>query len=200
MAKRLPKSFYDRDTVTVARELLGKCLVRRQGGRRLVGVVTEAEAYCGPNDRACHASKGRTARTEVMFGPPGHWYVYLIYGMHHCLNIVTEGVGSGSAVLIRGVDPLGGFAEPPPSADGPGKLCRAFGIDKSFYGARAYGRNAPLWFEDHGICAPEQAVQITKRIGVDYAGACAARPWRFVAVPSSLAYPPRLAPDSRQPG
>ncbi len=197
MAKRLPKSFYDRDTVTVARDLLGKCLVRPYEGRRLVGVVTETEAYCGPRDRACHASKGRTARTEVMFGPPGRWYVYLIYGMYHCLNVVTEGAGSGSAVLIRGVHPLSGFGEAPPPADGPGKLCRAFHIDRSLYAAHACGPNAPMWFEDRNVRIPEEAVHATRRIGVEYAGACAQKPWRFVIAPSRLPCPPGLAPNSR---
>ena len=97
----LPRSFYDRDTVTVARELLGKHLVLRKDGVERVGRIVEVEAYVGPHDLASHSSKGLTQRTKVMFGPPGHAYVYLIYGMYHCMNVVTEREGHGAAVAPR---------------------------------------------------------------------------------------------------
>lgn len=100
-AQKLSRSFFNRPTLRVARDLLGKFLVRKIGRKVIIAMITETEAYCGPNDLASHASRGRTARTEVMFGPPGHAYVYLIYGMYHCLNVVTEREGCPAAVLIR---------------------------------------------------------------------------------------------------
>jgi len=119
---RLKKKFFNRNTVVVARELLGKFLVRRIGNKLIRAGITETEAYCGIRDLACHASKGLTKRTKVMFGPAGFSYVYMIYGMYHCLNIVTEKEGNPSAVLIRAV----GYE----NCDGPGKLCRELRIDK----------------------------------------------------------------------
>src|SRR5213593_56328 len=104
--QKLPRSFYDRDTIAVARELLGKCLVHVARGVERVGRIVEAEAYLGPHDLAAHSSRGLTERTRVMFGPPGHAYVYLIYGMYHCMNIVTEGEGQASAVLLRALEPV----------------------------------------------------------------------------------------------
>src|ERR1700690_3883173 len=121
--RKLPRSFYDRDTIVVARELLGKYLVH--GGR--VGRVVEVEAYLGPHDLAAHSSKGFTERTKVMFGPPGHAYVYFIYGMYHCMNVVTEPEGTASAVLLAPVEPLEGIEG---RTQGPGLLCRAMHIDK----------------------------------------------------------------------
>src|SRR5262245_60022885 len=125
--RKLPRSFYDRDTVTVARELLGKYLVHVVEGEERVGRIVEVEAYLGEHDLAAHSSKGRTERTKVMFGPPGHAYVYLIYGMHSCMNVVTERDGHASAVLLRALEPVSGIEL---RTSGPGLLCRAMGIDR----------------------------------------------------------------------
>ena len=120
----LSRAYFNRPTVTVARSLIGKYLVRAIEGRILAGKIVEVEAYVGPEDKACHASKGRTQRTEVLFGPPGVAYVYLIYGMYHCLNVVTEREEFPSAVLIRAIEIDGELI------DGPGRLCRALQIDR----------------------------------------------------------------------
>ena len=104
--RKLPCSFYNRDTTTVARELLGNLLVHSRNGVVRVGRIVEVEAYLGPHDRASHSARGLTPRTRVMFGPPGHAYVYLIYGMHHCMNVVTEPEGHGAAVLLRALEPV----------------------------------------------------------------------------------------------
>ena len=125
--RRLPRSFYDRDTVAVAQELLGMLLVHRSGGIERVGRIVEVEAYLGPHDLAAHSSRGRTARTQVMFGPPGHAYVYMIYGMHFCMNVVTEREGHASAVLLRALEPVRNICG---STRGPALLCKAMGIDR----------------------------------------------------------------------
>jgi DNA-3-methyladenine glycosylase len=170
---RLQRSFYDRDTQQVARELLGKWLVHQVGDERRIGRIVEVEAYLGPHDLAAHTSRGRTARTRAMFGPPGHVYVYLIYGMHHCMNVVTEPEGHGTAVLLRALEPVANLAV---SASGPGRLCKAMGIDLSDYGHdllsdTLYIARAPT----------EEPFQIVARprIGVDYAGEWAEQPLRF---------------------
>src|SRR5262249_10062295 len=123
---RLPLSFYNRPALTVARELLGKVLVHDAPNGRRAGCIVETEAYVGEHDLACHASKGRTKRTEVLFGPPGRAYVYFIYGMYYCLNVVTEPEGIAAAVLLRAPEPPG-RGSPRPFTNGPGKLCRALG-------------------------------------------------------------------------
>jgi len=162
---------FRKSTLTVARELLGKELVRRTEGGELRGIIHEVEAYVGPQDLACHASKGLTERTKVMFGPTGHWYVYLIYGMYWMLNLVTEREGFPSAILIRGAGEW----------DGPGKLTRAMGITGELNGKLA-DSSSGLWIEDHGIAVPSGKIERTPRIGVDYAGEWAKRPYRFVLV------------------
>src|SRR5689334_5091661 len=125
--QKLPRSFYDRDTVVVARELLGKALVHVDDGVERVGKIVEVEAYLGEHDLAAHSSKGLTERTKVMFGPPGHAYVYFIYGMHFCMNVVTEREGHAAAVLLRAIEPVKNLTG---RTQGPALLCQAMGIDK----------------------------------------------------------------------
>ena len=171
--QKLPRTFYDRDTVLVARELLGKFLVHRGGGVERVGKIVEVEAYLGAHDLAAHSSKGLTARTKTMFGPPGHAYVYLIYGVHHCVNVVTEGEGKGAAILLRAVEPVKNISG---RTGGPGLLCRALQIDRRL--------NAHDLLSDNlFIAGPEVAEKFSivqrPRIGVDYAGVWAKKWLRF---------------------
>lgn len=182
---KLPRSFYAQPTIQVARQLLGKYLVCESSDGKTVGKIVETEAYVGPHDLACHASKGRTARTEVMFGPPGHAYVYFIYGVYYCLNIVTQEVGHASAVLIRALEPIEGIelmerrrktSELRNLASGPGKLCLALAIDKALNGLDM--RGDVLYVEDRG--EPPPKIVATPRIGVDYAGKWKDKPWRFL--------------------
>jgi DNA-3-methyladenine glycosylase len=169
----LPRRFYDRDTTQVAQELLGMLLVHRVDGEERVGRIVETEAYLGPHDLAAHSARGLTPSTAVMFGPPGHAYVYLIYGMHHCLNVVTEREGHASAVLIRALEPVRNLEG---RSSGPGLLCRAMGIDR-----RCNGHD--LLSNDLYLSAPPRGEPITlvrrPRIGVDYAGPWARRLLRF---------------------
>ena len=177
-APTLVHSFYARPTVAVAVDLLGRRLVRRLNGRRLSGLIVETEAYVGPEDRANHASRGRTRRTEVMFGPPGYVYVYLIYGIHCCLNAVTEGEGYPAAVLIRAIAPDAGLDE---RTNGPGRLCRALRIDRSFNGEDLAGDRLFVECGDRppDVGHPAGPVATGPRVGVAYAGEWAARPLRF---------------------
>ncbi len=171
--RRLARRFYNRDTVLVARELLGKYLVVRKRGVTRIGRIVETEAYLGPHDLAAHSARGLTPRTRVMFGPPGHAYVYLVYGMHHCMNVVTEREGHASAVLIRALEPISNVKE---SMSGPALLCRALRIDR-----RDSGRDL-LSAEFHvAVDGIDRHLVIVKRprIGVDYAGAWAKRLLRF---------------------
>lgn len=168
----LSQIYFSRPTVQVARSLIGKYLVRSVDGRETAGRIIEVEAYVGSEDMACHASKGRTKRTDVLFGLPGVAYVYLIYGMHHCLNVVTEQEEFPAAVLIRAIEVDGVLI------DGPGRLCRALQIDQSLNRIDLTGRES-LWFEDRGERVLRKQVASLPRIGVDYAGAWAKKPWRF---------------------
>lgn len=168
----LPQSYFTRPTVTVARSLIGKYLVRVIEDRSVAGRIVEVEAYVGPDDQACHASKGRTQRTDVMFGAGGIAYVYLIYGMYHCLNVVTELEGFPSAVLIRAIELDGDLI------DGPGKLCRALQIDCSLNRADLTSGEF-LWFEDRGESVGSGSIEVHPRVGVDYAGEWAKKLWRF---------------------
>jgi DNA-3-methyladenine glycosylase len=172
---RLSTSFFARDTHRVARQLLGKLLVRELSGQKLIGRLTEVESYVGVDDLACHASKGRTPRTEVMFGPPGHAYVYLIYGLHHCFNIVTDQTGFPAAVLIRGLEPVAGFTG---LANGPGKLTKALNITREL-NRENLATSPLLYLADDGFTVNPQDIQTSPRIGVDYAGPCALYPWRY---------------------
>lgn len=172
MSRILSRSYFNRPTVTVARTLVGKYLVRRNGAGTIAGKIIEVEAYVGSQDKACHASKGRTKRTEVMFGPPGIAYVYLIYGMYHCLNVVTERKEVPSAVLIRAIEIDGELI------DGPGRLCRALQVDRRLNCADLTTGES-LWFEDRGALAAGEGVKAHPRVGVDYAGEWAKKPWRF---------------------
>ncbi len=168
----LSERYFTRPTLTVARSLIGKYLVRENGKGAIAGKIIEVEAYIGTQDKACHASKGRTARTEVLFGPPGISYVYLIYGMYHMLNVVTERIEFPAAVLIRAIEVDGVVI------DGPGKLCRELGIDRSLHQINMTERRS-IWFEDRGKRIVDSQIGTFPRIGVDYAGLWAKKPWRF---------------------
>ena len=172
---RLPVSFYARPALTVARELLGTHLIVEEGGWRRVGRIVETEAYVGEHDLACHAAKGRTPRTEVLFGPPGRAYVYLIYGMYHCFNVVTDVDGVASAVLVRAVEPVEGLPEKA-RTDGPGRLCRALGLTLAHNRWDLQDRALHL---SPGEPVLEAQVERGPRIGVDYAGAWALEPYRL---------------------
>lgn len=171
----LPVSFYVRPALDVARDLLGRQLVVAGPEGRRVGRIVEVEAYVGPQDLACHASKGRTARTEVLFGPPGRAYVYLIYGMYHLFNVVTDVEGHPAAVLVRGLEPLEGFS-PGVRLDGPGRLSRALGLDLRHNRLTLDGPGLHL---AEGAPIPEAQVERGPRIGVDYAGPWAQEPFRL---------------------
>jgi DNA-3-methyladenine glycosylase len=182
----LPRSFYAHDTIDVAKDLLGKTLVREMPAGRTSVMIVETEAYVGPHDKACHASRGMTDRNRVMFGEPGHAYVYFIYGMYHCLNLVTERDGYPAAVLIRAGKPLEGVdlmwgrrKKAKKLADltsGPGRLCMALDIDRTLNGADLC-KKGPLYVED-AKCEAFGTVSC-RRIGVDYAAEYRDRPWRF---------------------
>ena len=182
---KLTRSFYQQSTVDVAKQLLGKYLVRKHPDGACIGRIVETEAYIGPQDLACHAAKGRTKRTEVMFGPAGHAYVYFIYGMYSMLNLVTEAKDFPAAVLIRAVEPVRGVELMKQRrqngtlrnlASGPGKLCQAFDIDRTLDGADLCGKI--IYVEDRDEPVPK--FQATARIGVDYAGQWKDKPYRFI--------------------
>jgi DNA-3-methyladenine glycosylase len=176
----LPRGFYERPTAVVARELLGKVMGRRQGGRLLTARIVEVEAYLGLKDAASHARRGPTPRAAIMFGPPGHLYVYLIYGMHHCMNFVTEPAGTAGAVLIRAAEPLAGFAPGIPTSrpilSGPGKVCAGMNISVRDKGLDLT-RSDLFFVADDGSRPPRRAV--SPRIGVAYAGPWADRKLRY---------------------
>jgi DNA-3-methyladenine glycosylase len=172
------KMLRTKKTVALARWLLGKVLVRARRGRETAVLITEVEAYDGPRDRAshAHADRGRTARNAVMFGPGGQWYVYLCYGVHEMLNLVTGPRDYPAAILIRGVA----------GVTGPGRVTRALDIDRKL-NATAAARASGLWIEDRGVRVPRRFVQATPRIGVDYAGPLwAGKKWRFCFDPAKL--------------
>ncbi len=179
---RLERKFFARPPQVVARELLGKVLVRRLGEALLSGRIVETEAYSARHDPASHAFRGRTPRTEIMFGPPGFAYVYFIYGKHYCLNVVTEPEGRASAVLIRALEPQEGIplmqrfrgtASLRQLTSGPGKLCQALSIDHSMNGVDLLGDE--LFLCQGEAVSPEKIVA-TRRVGVS---AGRELPWRF---------------------
>ncbi len=182
---KLSRKFYDRGAVDVAKDLLGKVLCRRMRKRILKGMIVETEAYVGPEDKASHSYGGKiTERNRVMFGPPGHAYVYQIYGMYFCLNVVTHR-SRPEAVLIRALHPLEGIdvmmkfrkTKLKNLTNGPGKLCQAMGIDKSLNGADLLGNE--IWIEDDENIKKEFEFVSTARIGIDYAEEYRDIPWRF---------------------
>ncbi len=169
----MSEKFFLQDVRVVARELLGRELIRKIGERRIRGIITETEAYCGLRDKGSHVYRGRTKRNEPMFGPPGTIYVYLIYGMYYCINFVTGPRGKPSAVLIRGIRMLDGNIE----LNGPGKVTRAFGITK-FLNNKNILHNDRLML-GRRVIEPIKIIR-TPRIGIPYAEEWAARPLRFV--------------------
>ena len=175
-SQALRADFFARPADRVARDLLGtRLVVRRRDGTLERHVVHETEAYLGSHDLACHGARGMTPRNAVMFGPAGRWYVYLCYGLHWMLNVVTGPKGVPAAVLIRGA---GGFT-------GPGRVTKGLGIGRSFVG-RPASRPTGLWFEGEPGLVPRRLVARTPRIGVGYAGAWAEKPLRFVVDPARL--------------
>lgn len=172
---RLGRSFFDRGTLDVARDLIGHHLCVRTNGEVRIGRIVETEAYQGPEDLAAHSVGGRrTPRTEAMFGPPGHAYVYLIYGVWHCLNFVTREAGVPHAVLLRALEPISGIVE---KTNGPGLLCRTLGIDLRHNHMDLEGDT--LWLErPRDYRTPHVAA--TARIGIGERGAYTDVPWRFV--------------------
>lgn len=185
-SKKLVAAFFRKPTLAVARGLLGKYIVVKHGHETLSGKIVETEAYMGEDDLACHASKGRTPRTETLYQKAGTVYVYLVYGMYHCLNIVTEKKGFPSAVLIRAVEPSEGIERMKKNrkttalhnlASGPGKVCEAFGIIKKMNGETVQGSR--IWIEERGENPHVKDIVTAPRVGVAYAGACARYPWRL---------------------
>jgi DNA-3-methyladenine glycosylase len=182
--RKLKRSFYDRDAIDVAPALIGKILVHRRDGEDFRARIVETEAYVGPHDLACHASKGRTGRTEVMFGRAGHAYVYLIYGMYQMLNIVTAGVDDAQAVLIRAAEPLDGWET---DLSGPGKLAREMQIGRAQNGLDLTGKE--LFLLDDPADRPR--IVRSKRVGIDYAQEWAHALLRFYDAHSRAVSKPR---------
>jgi DNA-3-methyladenine glycosylase len=185
VVKTLSRNFYNRPTLTVARELIGTRLVRILDGVKLVGIITETEAYISENDLACHCRAGRTARTAVMYEEPGHAYVYFTYGNHWMLNVVTERVGFPAAVLIRAIQPIEGvevMMERRSGRDtfGPGKLCQAMGITKLENGVDLTKKSGGLWIEE-GVKVPNSLVTKGPRVGLNNTPEpWLSKPWRFL--------------------
>jgi DNA-3-methyladenine glycosylase len=190
----LPRSFFSRDTEIVARALLGKLILRQAPGVPVrIARIVEVEAYLGLLDLASHARRGPTPRAKIMFGPPGHLYVYLIYGMYHCMNFVAKAGVEAGAVLIRAAEPVAGFA----SADhrqlsGPGKLCRALGVTRAEGGVDLTSADSPLYVARDRARAPR--IARSARIGIDYAGDdWKHRELRFYVADSAAVSGPRRA-------
>lgn len=202
--KTLPRKFYQQDTITVARELIGKRLVHREhGGRILTAMITETEAYLGHEDPACHTyNNRRTERTEAMYLEGGHAYIYFIYGMHFCFNVVTRSTSEPEAVLVRGAFPLGGIGVMKQRrrkarsiadlANGPAKLCQAFSLDRRHNGLNLL--KSELVITPYKEFADSEVIA-TPRVGVDYAGDAAHWPLRFSLVQSAFIGGPDANPQ-----
>lgn len=185
--EKLERCFYERETLEVSKDLLGKYIVHNVADGRTMGKIVEVEAYIGPEDPACHAYKGKcTNRTKVMFGQGGHAYVYLIYGVYYCMNIVTSQESYPEAVLIRAIEPIDGLERMKKRrgtdkllnlCSGPGKLCAAMGISKIQNGIDLCGET--LYLLEGERISPECIVS-TPRINIDYAGEGRTYPWRFI--------------------
>lgn len=190
MPKVLSHSFYRRDdVVNISRELLGMVLCTKFNGVvRTAGIITETEAYRGRDDKACHAHGKRTERTEVMYHDGGKAYVYLCYGIHYLFNIVTNTEGVADAILVRAIKPVEGIElmltrrgqekVTPKLTAGPGRMSQSLGITTDYYGLDLTG-NQSIWIEDRGHILTQDEIASSPRIGVDYAGEDAKRPWRF---------------------
>lgn len=181
VGRKLKREFYDRPTLRVAKDLLGKYLVVQNGSKILSGKIVETEAYIGSDDPACHASKGMTVRNKVMFGPPGHAYIYFTYGMYHCLNLVTEKDGHPAAVLIRAIEPDQGMElmmrrrgtkNVKNLTSGPGKLCQALGLDRSLNGTDLC--SGKIWVEQRK--EKKLKIKSTSRVGINQGRN---KKWRF---------------------
>ena len=183
---RLERTFYTRnDVVEIARELIGKVLYTKIENEVTAGIILETEAYCGRNDKACHANNNRrTKRTEVMYQEGGRAYIYLCYGIHHLFNVVTNKEGLADAVLIRAIKPIIGYDLMARRrntnrnlSDGPGKLSKALGLSLTLDGTDLLGDR--VWIEDHLVTFNSKKIEHSKRIGVEYAGEDAKKEWRF---------------------
>lgn len=189
-ASRLPRQWYARDALVVARALVGCLVVHERGGAESprVSRIVETEAYRGPRDLACHARAGLTRRTRALLGEEGHAYVFFVYGMHECFNVTCRGEGTGHAVLIRAGEPTSGL-DPGARLDGPGRFARAMGLSRSLDGGDL--TQPPVY-----VCPRERRphIEVTARVGVAYAGAWADRPWRFLDARSPhVSRPPKKA-------
>lgn len=190
MYPKIPRSFFERDNVVqISKELIGKVLCTNFGGCLTAGIIVETEAYNGRTDQACHAYPHvRTPRTETIYGPPGFSYIYLCYGIHHLFNIVTNREGLADAILIRGIEPIEGVKEmmkrrgreklTPAITNGPGKLSQAMGIRTAHNKTDLTGDK--IWLEERGVNLEKAEIEAGTRIGVEYAGADAQLPWRFI--------------------
>ena len=181
----IPREFYNRSTLVIARELIGSRLVRMLDGKKLVGLITETEAYIGEKDLGCHAKAGRTARTAVMYGSPGHAYVYFTYGNHWMLNVVTEREGFPAAVLLRAIQPIEGaeimtMRRSGRDTFGPGKLTQAMAISKSENGVDLTNAESGLWIEPAQV-VPDRLVTKGPRVGLNNVPEpWKSKPWRFL--------------------
>ena len=199
MNQKLPQTFYARGNVAqIARDLLGKVLCTNINGAYTAGIIVETEAYCGRNDKACHSFvHGKTERTKIMFGEPGHAYIYLCYGIHHLFNVVTNVEGLADAVLIRAIEPLEGIETILQRRNkktlirnvggGPGIASKALGITTEFYGTNLQGNL--IWLEDREILFKASSIIASPRVGVDYASDDAFLPWRFRAKNNAFTSP-----------